>query len=127
INVTVSCATCVNPIAAYSVRQDCLNGPQFFVDVDLTDLGSASSATLTDNQGSAPQTTAATGIFSFGPFTNGTGVVVTVANDDDVNCTLTSPNLTQDQCVLNIVDCEIGPVTFNYCYGVNDTTAWLFQ
>ena len=124
---TVSCATCVNPVVDYVVRQDCLNGPQFFVDVDLTDLGSATSITLTDNQGSTPQTTAATGLFSFGPFVNNTDVVITVANDDDANCTLTSASLTQDQCVLNIVDCEVGPLNFNYCYGNNDDATWLFQ
>src|SRR5690606_2356944 len=96
-------------------------------DVNLTDLGSATSVTLTDNQGSTPQTTTATGVFTFGPFANGTGVVVTVANDDDANCTLTSASLTLDQCVLNIVDCEAGPLNFNYCYDSNDTTTWLFQ
>ncbi len=127
IDVTVACATCVSPVVDYVVRQDCLNGPQFFVDVDLTDLGSATSITLTDNQGSTPQTTAATGLFSFGPFLNNTDVVITVANDDDANCTLTSESLTQDICVLNIVDCEVGPLNFNYCYGDNDDATWLFQ
>ncbi|WP_197022157.1 gliding motility-associated C-terminal domain-containing protein [Sediminibacter sp. Hel_I_10] len=124
---TVSCATCVNPVVENTVRQDCLNGPQFFVDVDLTDLGSATSITLTDNQGSTPQTTDATGVFSFGPFANGTDVVITTTNDDDANCVLTSANLTQDQCVLNQVDCAVGPVNINYCYTNNDDTTWLFQ
>ncbi|OUS01471.1 hypothetical protein A9Q86_06730 [Flavobacteriales bacterium 33_180_T64] len=124
---TVACATCVNPVADYTVRQDCINGPQFFVDVNLTDLGSATSITITDDQGSTAQNTTATGLFSFGPFTNGTPVVITVANDDDTNCTLTSPSLTQDQCVLNLVDCTQPPLQFNYCYDNNDDTAWLFQ
>ncbi|MCF6294368.1 MAG: gliding motility-associated C-terminal domain-containing protein [Flavobacteriaceae bacterium] len=123
---TVSCATCVNPVAAYSVVEDCVNGPQFLVDVDLTDLGSANSITISDNQGSAPQTTSATGIFTFGPFANNTDIVITVANDDDANCALTSGSLTQEQCVLNIIDCNAGPVDFLYCYGNNDTTSWLF-
>ena len=123
---TVACATCVNPVATYTVVEDCINGPQFFVDVDLTDLGSATSITISDNQGSTPQTTNATGLFTFGPFPNNTDVVVTVANDDDANCTLTSPSLTQDQCVLNLVDCTAGPININYCYGNNDTTTWLF-
>ena len=123
---TVACATCVNPVATYSVDEDCINGPQFFVDVDLTDMGSATSITITDNQGSTPQTTGTTGIFTFGPFANNTDVVITVANDDDANCTLTSPSLTQDQCVLNLVDCTQPPLQFNYCYGNNDDTTWLF-
>ncbi|MDT0559692.1 hypothetical protein RM697_13645, partial [Ichthyenterobacterium sp. W332] len=124
---TVACATCVNPTATSSVREDCLNGPQFFVDVDLTDLGSATSVTITDDQGSAPQTVSATGVYSFGPFTNGTNVVTTVTNDDDSNCVVTSPSLTQDQCVLNLVDCTQPPLNINYCYDNNDTTTWLFR
>ncbi|MBT8265740.1 MAG: gliding motility-associated C-terminal domain-containing protein [Bacteroidia bacterium] len=125
-NFDVACATCVNPSATYTVNEDCINGPQFFVDVDLTDLGSATSITITDNQGSAPQITSAIGLFTFGPFANNTNVVVTVTNDDDSNCILTSPTLTQDQCVLNSVDCTQPPLQFNYCYGNNDTTSWLF-
>ncbi|MEH6538445.1 MAG: hypothetical protein V7719_18765, partial [Psychroserpens sp.] len=122
---TVACATCVNPVAGYAVRQDCINGPQFFVDVDLTDLGSATSITISDDQASAPQNTTEVGLFSFGPFANGTPVVITVANDDDTNCILTSTSLTQDQCVLNLVDCTQPPLQFNYCYDNNDDTAWL--
>ncbi|MDG5490913.1 gliding motility-associated C-terminal domain-containing protein [Psychroserpens sp. SPM9] len=124
---TVACATCVVPEVDFAVRQDCINGPQFFVDVDLTDLGSATSMTLSDDQGSAPQTTSVTGVFSFGPFTNNTPVVITAVNDDDANCTVTSSALTQDQCELNIVDCTQPPLQFNYCYGNNDDTAWLFE
>ncbi|WP_353779210.1 hypothetical protein, partial [Winogradskyella sp. 3972H.M.0a.05] len=124
---TASCATCVNPVAASSVREDCENGPQFFVDVELTDLGSATSVTIADDQGSTPQTVSATGTYSFGPFANGTNVVTTVTNDDDGNCVVTSPVLTQDQCVLNLIDCTQPPVQFNYCYGNNDDTSWLFR
>lgn len=123
---TASCATCVNPVATYFVDEDCINGPQFFVDVDLTDMGSASSITISDNQGSTPQIANAIGVYTFGPFPNNTGVVITVANDDDSNCTLTSPSLTQDQCVLNTIDCTQAPQQFNYCYDNNDDTAWLF-
>uniref|UniRef100_UPI00404B24DB gliding motility-associated C-terminal domain-containing protein n=6 Tax=Gelidibacter sp. TaxID=2018083 RepID=UPI00404B24DB len=127
MNVTVSCATCTNPVVDYEVRQDCLNGPQFYVDVDLTGLGSATSITLTDNQGSTPQTIGATGLYSFGPFNNGTGVIITVTNNTDTNCTLTSTSLTQDQCVLNQVDCASAPLNINYCYDDSDDTAWLFE
>ena len=125
--LTITENTCIDPIATTTVRQDCLNGPQFFVDVDLTDLGSATSITISDDQGSADQTTGVIGLFSFGPFANGTPVVITIANDDDANCTLVSPSLTQDQCVLNQVDCTQPPLQFNYCYDNNDDTAWLFE
>ncbi|WP_298900334.1 gliding motility-associated C-terminal domain-containing protein [uncultured Psychroserpens sp.] len=123
---TVACATCVSPEAAYAVRQDCLNGPQFFVDVDITSLGSATSLTISDNQASTAQTASAVGLYSFGPFVNNTDVIISVASDDDVNCVLTSGTLTQEQCVLNVVDCTQPPLEFNYCYDNNDDTTWLF-
>jgi gliding motility-associated-like protein len=126
IDVTVSCATCVNPIASYAVTSDCINGPQFFVDVDLTDLGSASSVTLTDNQGSAPQNTTTTGIYTFGPFANNTPVVISIANDDDGNCSISSSSLTQEFCIDTIVDCSGGPIDVFYCYGNNETNVFSY-
>ncbi|MEZ4855422.1 MAG: hypothetical protein R2812_02965 [Gelidibacter sp.] len=73
----------------------------------MTDLGSASTVTVTDNQGSAPQSTATTGILTFGPFANNTGVVITVANDDDANCSLANPALTREFCQDFVVDCSV--------------------
>ncbi|WP_204344666.1 choice-of-anchor L domain-containing protein [Psychroserpens algicola] len=125
--LTITENTCVDPVVDFIVRQDCINGPQFFVDVDLTDLGSATSMTISDDQGSAAQNTTVTGVFTFGPFANNTPVVITVENDDDANCNTTSSTLTQEQCVLNLVDCTQPPLQFNYCYDNNDDTAWLFE
>ncbi|MFD2915177.1 choice-of-anchor L domain-containing protein [Psychroserpens luteus] len=125
--LTITENTCVDPVIDYIVRQDCINGPQFFIDVDLTDLGSATSMTISDDQGSASQNTTVAGVFSFGPFANNTPIIITVVNDDDANCNSTSDALTQDQCVLNVVDCTQPPLQFNYCYDNNDDTAWLFE
>lgn len=125
--LTITENTCIDPAFDVSVRQDCINGPQFFIDVDLTDLGSAMSMTISDDQGSAPINTGVVGLFSFGPFANGTPIVITVANNDDANCTIINDAVTQDQCVLNIVDCTQPPLQFNYCYDNNDDTAWLFE
>ena len=95
---TVSCATCVNPTATYTLVDDCDNGEQFFVDVDITDLGSATSLDVSDNQGSPIQTVAATGILNFGPYPNGTNVTITVTNNDDGNCLISSPNINLPAC-----------------------------
>src|SRR5690606_21470898 len=86
--LTITENTCIDPVSSYNVVSNCTTGTGFFVDVDLTDLGSATSITLTDNQGSTPQTTTATGVFTFGPFANETDVIITVTNDDDANCIL---------------------------------------
>ncbi len=126
VEASVVCATCNNPSATYDVRSDCANGPQFFIDVDLTDLGSASSITISDDQGSADQTTSAPGMFTFGPFPNATDVTITVANDDDASCTLTSDPLTQPFCLDNIVDCTAGPLNTSYCYQNNESNVFQY-
>ena len=113
IDFTVACATCVNPIASYTMVTDCLNGPQFFIDVDLTDVGSASSVTLSDNQGGETQTATTTGVFTFGPYDNNTGVVISVSNDDDTNCSISSSSITQEFCTTTLVDCNSGPITLD--------------
>ena len=126
IDFTVACATCVNPIANYTMVTDCLNGPQFFIDVDLTDIGSASSVTLSDNQGTASQNATATGMFTFGPYDNNTGVVISITNDDDANCSISSSSITQEFCTTTLVDCNSGPITLDYCYDNNNTTDFTY-
>ncbi|MDC1109074.1 choice-of-anchor L domain-containing protein [Flavobacteriaceae bacterium] len=126
IDFTVACATCVNPVANYTMVTDCLNGPQFFIDVDLTDIGSASSVTLSDNQGTASQNATATGMFTFGPYDNNTGVVISITNDDDANCSISSSSITQEFCTTTLVDCNSGPITLDYCYDNNNTTDFTY-
>ena len=121
ITFNVSCATCVNPQVDYAVVSDCLNAPQFFVDVNVTDLGSAGSLTISDNQGNSSSATA-TGTIQFGPYANNTDVQFTTSNDDDANCSSTSGPLTQEYCATTLVDCAVGPVSSSYCYGNGDTT-----
>ena len=95
---TVACATCVNPEATYTLAPDCANGEQFFIDVDVTSLGSATSLDITDNQGSPAQTVSATGVVQMGVYPNGTGVVITIANNDDSNCVITSATINLPFC-----------------------------
>lgn len=93
-----SVIACTPSQATYTVVSDCVNGEQFNVNVNVTNLGSATSVTVSDNQGSAPQTVAVTGIVSFGPYPNANPVIFTVVNDQDDNCTLTSPAMNQAVC-----------------------------
>ena len=116
IDYTVSCATCTNPQVTYDVVGDCQVAQQFYVEVDVTDLGSAPSLTLSDNQGSLDQTVSNIGLVTFGPYPNATDVVITVVNDSDANCTLNSNTLTQEFCQDFIVDCAVGPITNDFCY-----------
>ena len=121
ITFTAACATCINPQVDFEMVSDCLNGPQFFVDADVLDLGSASSLTISDNQGNS-QSVSSTGTVQFGPFPNNTDVQLTVSNDDDANCSVSSGSITQDYCAITVVDCSAGPVSSSYCYPNNDTT-----
>ena len=122
ITLTVSCATCVNPTVDFDMVSDCLNAPQFYVDVDVTDLGSAGSLTISDNQGSSNVSTSATGTYQFGPYANNTDVQINVLNDDDANCFANSGSITQEFCAVTLVDCAAGPISSSYCYGNSDST-----
>ncbi len=116
IDITVSCATCTNPQVDFNLVDDCLNGPQFLVEADVQDLGSATDLDITDNQGNPAQTATAAGVLTFGPYPNGTQVELTAANNQDVNCQITSGVITQDVCTTNLVDCAVGPVNTTFCY-----------
>ncbi len=129
ISFEVSCATCANPQATYTTREDdCANGNQFFVDVDVTSLGSANSLTVADDQGSTSQTVTATGIIEMGPYAIGTAVEISIDNDDDANCTISQGDLTVEASTCPIiVDCASGAVNTTYCYTNNDTTQFIFE
>jgi hypothetical protein len=99
--------TCTNATATYALVSDCNNAPQFFVDVNITDLGTATSLTISDNQANANQTVTAIGTVQFGPYPNATSVIITVANDQDATCIVTSTAQTQAICP---PDCATSPV-----------------
>lgn len=106
----VQLATCTNPSATYSIVPDCTNGDnQFFVNTNVTSLGSATSVSVSDNLGSSPINLSTTGNAQLGPFQNATSVLVYVTNNQDNSCVLTSPFLTQSNCPPNNDDC-IGAV-----------------
>ena len=90
IDFTVACATCVNPIATYQVIDDCDNGDQFLIDVNITDLGDATSLTISNNIDATTVPVTAVGIYQIGPFPFLVDVVVTVSNDQDINCVINS-------------------------------------
>ena len=62
IDWTVACATCTNPSAEYTVIDDCANGDQFLIDVNITSMGDATSLTISDNYSSNTEQTSSTGV-----------------------------------------------------------------
>ena len=108
---TIACGTppCVQPQVTFSKTFDC-GTSTFEVTADITDLGSASTITVTDDQSSAPQSISSAGPVTFGPYAFGTVVVLTATNDDTPICNVGSGNQvilacppTNDECVDAIV------------------------
>lgn len=116
IDLTVGCATCANPSVDYTVIEDCMNGPQFKIEADVTDLGSATDIDISDDQGGDVETVSSTGTVTFGPYDNGTDVIITAENNQDANCVVSSAALTQEDCDVTYIDCDDGPVTTTFCY-----------
>ncbi len=61
---------------------------EFEVNVDITSLGSATSLTITDDQGSDAVMVDELGITTFGPYPSATQVMFTVTNDQDNTCVI---------------------------------------
>ncbi|WP_336068318.1 fibronectin type III domain-containing protein, partial [Mesoflavibacter sp. CH_XMU1404-2] len=100
ITVTASCATCINPTATFVVVDDCANGDQFLVDVNITSLGDATSLSVQDNQGNPPVSVSTTGSITplFGPYPFNTDIIFTVSNEQDGNCVITSQAISLAAC-----------------------------
>jgi uncharacterized repeat protein (TIGR01451 family) len=93
INYTVSCATCVNPEVDFAIINDCDNGDQFLVDVDITNLGDATSLTISNNFDDSTTSVNGVGIYQVGPFPFLQEIILTVNNDQDINCFVSSDSL----------------------------------
>lgn len=103
----IELATCNNPSATYTIVPDCTNGnTQFYINTNVTSLGSATTVSVSDNMGSTPITINTIGNVQLGPFQNATSVLVSLTNNQDTSCTLVSPFLTQSNCPPNNDECN---------------------
>ena len=98
----VSCSTCSIQTVDYNIiSTDCDNENEiyeFLIDVHISDMGGANSITLSDNQGSLITNITTTGTYTLGPYNLGTEVIASIINDNDPNCTISSPILTTNDC-----------------------------
>ncbi|MBF8151428.1 choice-of-anchor J domain-containing protein [Winogradskyella sp. F6397] len=90
--------TCTNATATYSVVSDCETSGGFNIEVDITDMGTATDITITDDQGSDAQAATEATTLTFGPYVNGTEVMITISDDNDATCEQTSDAITQEAC-----------------------------
>ncbi len=102
-NVTYTLAvvenSCTNMIANFSVISNCPSGTDtFFVNANVTNMGSATSILGTTTPTSNSQTLTTAGQLQFGPFPNGTDVTVNLQNQQNANCFRNSISLTQEFC-----------------------------
>lgn len=93
-NFDVRCKTCITQTVEFDIVGSCEPVQEFYVEANITDMGDAMNLELTDNQGSAAQTTTSTGLITFGPYAANTQVVINVLNSDDNSCSVDSSNLT---------------------------------
>ncbi|NNK40383.1 MAG: T9SS type A sorting domain-containing protein, partial [Winogradskyella sp.] len=105
LNFDVFCSTCVPPTGSVDVVEDCAVSGGFNIEITLTDLGTSTSFTISDDQGSPSQNVNVTGTYTFGPYTNGTLVAISVDSDQDANCSDTFSDLTQVACPPSNDDC----------------------
>ncbi|MGC6437553.1 MAG: gliding motility-associated C-terminal domain-containing protein [Flavobacteriaceae bacterium] len=93
-NFDVRCKTCITQTVEFDIVGSCEPVQEFYVEANITDMGDAMNLELTDNQGSAAQTSTSTGVITFGPYAANTQVVINVLNSDDNSCSVDSSNLT---------------------------------
>ncbi|WP_299249045.1 choice-of-anchor L domain-containing protein [uncultured Lacinutrix sp.] len=98
--------TCFDPTATYTIIDDCINGSQFLVDIDVTYFGGATSVSVQDNQGGTPvSVSTTTGVTQFGPYPLNTDVIFTVSSEQDT-CSSTSPTINLPTCPPSNDNCE---------------------
>ncbi|MGB2142866.1 MAG: fibronectin type III domain-containing protein [Flavobacteriaceae bacterium] len=90
----VSCKSCITQTVDFNILGDCEVSQDFYIEVDVSDLGSASSVIISDNLASAEQTVTSTGVVTFGPYTAGVNVTIETVNGDDDSCVVSSGALT---------------------------------
>ncbi|MDQ3101266.1 MAG: T9SS type A sorting domain-containing protein, partial [Bacteroidota bacterium] len=120
----VSCLDCSPAVASFSIMQDCANF-QYYVEVDVTDLGSDPDLMITNTGGASEVTVTTTGITQIGPFESGTPVQFTLVNDMNALCNVVSPMMVNPLCPQ--VVCGTVPLEQTYCYLPNDNMAWAYE
>ncbi|NRD22307.1 fibronectin type III domain-containing protein [Winogradskyella litoriviva] len=80
---------CTLAEADYTVTPDCDNS-QFYIDVNVTSLGDATSLEISNTLDTSTVQATATGVYQAGPFPFGSSVKVFVTNEQDNNCVISS-------------------------------------
>ncbi|MUU79223.1 choice-of-anchor L domain-containing protein [Winogradskyella endarachnes] len=96
---------CTLAEANYYAVTDCDNN-QFFIDVDITSLGDATSLEVSTDYDTNTIQVTQTGVYQMGPFPFGTSTVVYVMNEQDNDCIINSSIFDLVTCPPDNDDCE---------------------
>ena len=118
----VGCLDCTQPQASFDIDLMCDLGI-YNVVVDITVMGSDPAIDITNTGGAPTQTATAPGTYIIGPFVQGTQVEVTLENELNALCNVSSGMLTNFPCP--IISC--GPDQYTHCYGNSENFIQVFQ
>ncbi len=121
----VSCLDCVPPTATFDIVQDC-DSFRYFIDVNVTDLGTDPMPQLTTTASQDTLDITATGTYQIGPFVSGTEVDVTIVNDANSLCNVYSGTMVNPLCP-TLIECPGPTLVETYCYVASDSHAWAYE
>ncbi len=90
--VNILVLDCVLPAADYTITPDC-DSNQFYIDVNVTSLGDATSLEISNNFDTNTIQATTLDVYQAGPFAFGTNVKIFVTNEQNGNCVISSPTL----------------------------------
>ena len=125
-NYTVGCLDCTAPVAtAGNVLTNCAS-QSFTVQVNVSNLGSATNLTIANNVGAPSTAVSATGPYTAGPFPVGSAATLTLVNADNALCNLALGSFINSFCAVEIT-CGEPALEASYCYDDSDQQSWLYQ
>lgn len=109
--VNIQLLTCILAEADYAINTDCSND-QFFIDVNVTSLGDATSLIISNDLNALTVQATNVGVYQAGPFPFGNTVKVFVTNEQDGNCVISSDFYEVLACPPANDDCDMAIVAF---------------
>lgn len=123
IEWTLGCKDCTDPLVNFVLGEVDCDAGEYYADVDVFSMGSATELSLQNDLGLAPLLVNTTGVHTVGPFPAGQPVVITAANPANSLCDVVAPALVNEPCP--ILDC--GPTWYEVCLDQAEVRTWLFQ
>lgn len=89
---------CTPADTTVTVVDDCDTSGGFYIDVEIADMGTATGLTITNDYDATTFAVTEASTVQFGPYDNGTVLEISVANDDNADCSEVFSNVTQTIC-----------------------------